>query len=566
MVRVRHLIACVVGVVCVFGAVSSARAQTPPKAGESFSSITTNGIWTWYGEPKAVYYEGVHKRTYMAWNSNNGIQYAGYYDHETNTTSQVALPRHYPNDDHNHPSLIVRPDGRVMIFHTGHDGREIAEYISKQPEDLSALDTFTVKIVDWCCYPNVCFLKNEGTQGRYYLFFRDSAQEPWFRTSDDWGKTWAVEKHLYTNKPQGYKPYFKCASNGIDEIHIDVERENRAGGGSIPTYYMKYKNGAFYQASGKLITTIDNLPIVNTVLDTVIYPGSYGCGGTVWDIGYDKNDNPIILYDLFKGDHIHIYWYLHWNGSSWDKHPLLNSGDNMGAQGQFAGGFTLDHENPNVIYLSHQMGVKAGTKPFTLSDPTPANYAKNLTTSSYVNTDSVFELSKWTTCDGGLTWDTVAITRNSTAKNTRPCVPRGHKDSQKINLIWLDGIYTSMGGTGFNMAVRMYPVSEPIPASPSCATPVGPQPVSGHQALLPVPQIRMSKTGLAFTLAKPSRSSLTLYSLSGSLIADFSNTVRHMSAGPATLSADRIPVTSGMVIAVFNDGEMVTKAHIILTK
>ena len=173
----------------VFAFPQKLHAQTIPQPGENFTAITNNGMWTWYGEPKAVYYKGVHRRTYIGWNTNisSGAQYVGYYDHDTKTTAQVELPRHYPADDHNHPMVIVRPDGRIMIFHTGHDGKEISEYISKNPEDITALDTFTVTILDWCCYPNVCFLKNEGTQGRYYLFFRDLNQEPWFRTSDDWG-------------------------------------------------------------------------------------------------------------------------------------------------------------------------------------------------------------------------------------------------------------------------------------------------------------------------------------------------------------------------------------------
>ena len=544
---------------CLFFAVScliplQPAAQTIPQPGETFTSITDNGVWTWYGNPKAVYYAGTHKRTYVAWTSNTTNQYLGYYDHDTKTTSQVLLPWHYPADDHNHPCVIVRPDGRIMTFQSGHDGTQVSECISKQPEDISALDTFTVKILAWACYPSICFLKNEGTIGRYYLFFRDQNQEPWFRTSDDWGKTWGTEMHLYTNNPAGYKPYFTCASNGIDEIHIDVERENRAIGGTVPTYYMKYKNGSFYQASGKLIATMAQLPIVNTVLDTVIYPGAYGAGGTVWDIAYDKNDNPVILYDMFFSNNaIHVYWYLRWTGSYWFKRPLVNSGANDGVTGQqFCGGMTFDHENPNIIYLSRQ-SVKPSATPFNLADTTFANY-KKISTANFVTVNPNFELDKWTTADSGLTWDSVAITRGSAAKNVRPSVPRGHIDGMNINLVWLDGTLTSMSGDGYNMSVRMYPTDKVVPAIS-----VSPNGKAGQE-------LRIAGSRVAFTLVKPGFSSLRIYSLKGLLVADFSSDLRRMSAGPASIPVERIHAVGGAYAVVFNNGESRQKTSIVLTR
>ncbi|HUI93859.1 MAG TPA: BNR-4 repeat-containing protein [Chitinivibrionales bacterium] len=549
---------------CVFASIISCafftpllHAQTIPQPGENFTAITDNGMWTWYGEPKAVYYEGTHRRTYIGWNTNisSGAQYVGYYDHDTKTTASVELPRHYPADDHNHPSVIVRPDGRIMIFHTGHDGKEISEYISKQPEDISALDTFTVTIEDWCCYPDVSFLSKEGTQGRYYLFFRDSLQEPHFRTSDDWGKTWAKEQWLYTNNPHGYKPYFKCASNGVDEIHMDIERENRAGGGSIPTYYMKYKNGAFYQASGKLIATIDQLPIVNTVLDTVIMPGNYGGGGTVWDIMYDANDNPCILYDMFFANNaIHVYWYLRWTGSYWFKRPLVNSGANDGVSGQqFCGGFTFDHENPNVIYMSRQ-SVKPSATPFNLADTSFANY-KKISTADFVTVNTQFEIDKWTTADGGLTWDSVAITRGSANKNLRPCVPRGHKDNMNINLIWLDGTCTSMGGDGYNMAVRMYPTDR----ADAMAAPVIP-------AKLVSRDIAISPRGITVTLLRPAASSLRVYTLNGTLAADLTPLLRGMAAGIGILPLSALKLGNGTYVAKLDNGNSTAERNVVIIR
>ena len=34
---------------------------------ESYQSLTLNGAWCWFSDPRAVYYEGLHNRTYAGW-------------------------------------------------------------------------------------------------------------------------------------------------------------------------------------------------------------------------------------------------------------------------------------------------------------------------------------------------------------------------------------------------------------------------------------------------------------------------------------------------------------------
>ena len=72
----RSVVAFSLAMICA-GFVSSVSAQGIPKPGEQFSSITKDAIYTWYAEPKAIYYEGTHKRTYMAWNTSTGTKGIG---------------------------------------------------------------------------------------------------------------------------------------------------------------------------------------------------------------------------------------------------------------------------------------------------------------------------------------------------------------------------------------------------------------------------------------------------------------------------------------------------------
>jgi len=443
------------------------KAQGIPKPGEDFISITKDGMWTWYGEPKAVYFEGKYRRTYMTWTQRSGTKGIAYYDHDTKDTMVRDLPKMpYGGDDHNHPSIIMRPDGKILIFCTGHDGTEVTELISKNPEDITEWEPAIYPASkSWFCYPNAIFLKDEGDSGRFYLFFRDSLQEPWFTTSDDWGRTWKNPRyhlfHVSTYPNSAYKPYVKYASNNKDEIHIVIERQNRQGNAAEkPIYFAKYKKGVFYSVDGKQIATINQLPLLDTQLDTIFYAYRFGCSNTCYDVAIDSFGNPVIVMDMFKGTDINIYWYMRWTGKSWYKRPLINSGAYRGAQSGFAAGITLDHENPNILYMCRQILKEAAT-PFNIMDTSYTNYTNNLSASKWIVIDSVHELDKWVTKDGGVTWDTIPITRNSANKNFLPCVPRNHKEANaRVNLIWLNGIYTSMSPDGYNAAVRMFPFKD----------------------------------------------------------------------------------------------------------
>jgi hypothetical protein len=501
-------------------------AQAIPKPGEQFQAASTDGMWTWYGEPKAVYYEGKYRRTYMTWTKGTGEKEVVYYDHDSLKLVSAITPKMpYNGSDHNHPSIIARPDGRLAIFCSGHDGGEITEYISKNPEDISSWDgPYYPGGKGGYCYMNVMFLKNEGTKGRMYLFFRDNTKLsttdsvsycPSFCTSDDWGVTWSGKTRLYEYVTSAYKPYLKYACDGLSTIHIAIEYQNRQGDGkSRPVYYMKYKGGTFYNAAGKTITTIDKMPVYNTMLDTIFYSYTYGAGfsNTCCDIAYDANNNPVILFCSFQSQTLYEYWYMRWTGTAWYKRPLINSGAYRGAQGGFFAGLTFDHENPNNIYLCRQLLKPSGT-PFNLMDTSVANY-KTLKSTAWTTIDTVHELDRWTTPDGGLTWDTtLAITRNSLNKNMLPCVPRNHKVNMKIDCMWLNGVYTSMSAEGYDCAVRLFPFKdgEKLPQTSA---------LSQAAAQLPAENISVSRSGIAFTVAGASRPVCKMYALDGRRIAD----------------------------------------------
>jgi hypothetical protein len=516
---------CAIAALILFSAVRTQAAL--PRGPDAFPSFTTDGCWTWYGEPKAIYFEGIHKRTYVGWTSQTGKESVAWYDHETGQTAVKVLPRSYGKDDHDHPALIMRPDGRLLVFNTGHDGKEITEFISLQPESIDSFLIVSPYPVsgDWYCYPNALFLKNEGPKGRFFLFHRGLDTDPYFTYSDDWGMTWAKDKHYFANNPHASKPYCKYGTNGTDEIYISIERAHRAG--YNPAYFLKYKGGAFYQVTGEKLGDTNSLPIMNTVIDTM--QAADGWHVTCWDVAEDKKGNAVVLVDKFKGTPVeHHYWYFHWTGSSWFKKELINSGQEVGAEGGFACGFTLDHENANILYMARWIGAAP-------------------------------EIEKWTTCDWGTTWKTQSITTGSAKKNYRPCVPRGHKSGMKCNLVWLYGDYTSL--SGYNTSVKY--LDEVMNDDSSSCTPVAERMTGKATA---AQGITVRPAGIEFTLVNPGTASMLLFSPGGRLAADLTPLLSGKAVGRIFMPYSLMNCNNGTYLVKVNNGRNIETKELVIVR
>jgi hypothetical protein len=104
---------------------------------EGYQSFTFNGSWTWFSDPRAVYYEGEHKRTYAGWIDNYGDVTIAYFDHKTQTIQSSVVYDNLEIDDHNNPSILFDETGRLLVFFNKHNG---GMYLIKStsPESISA--------------------------------------------------------------------------------------------------------------------------------------------------------------------------------------------------------------------------------------------------------------------------------------------------------------------------------------------------------------------------------------------------------------------------------------------
>ncbi len=523
--------------VTFFGGVCVQSAEYP-KTGAACATLATQGCWTWYHDPRAVYYKGTQEKTYVGYfHSDNNPGEAGIasYDHATGAIQTFNLKTNFGFDDHNTTTLTILPDGRIITFYCVHYGAAWYSRISTNPEDISAWGAEkTVNVA--CTYPNVCQLSAENN--RLYLFFRGPSTEggdagmPYYQTSNDGGATWstAVKYFFGGTEAAGMRPYCKYCSNGKDKIYMLIEQDNRNNPPPKPTFFMYYFNGGFYRMNGTLIKTVAQdaaTPIGVNDVDMVFDPANPPDGlsnviGTGWDVALDPDGNPVFVYDIYdntNGGPNHRYYYYRWDGTKWNSHFLVNSGNPMtegNVEVGFGGGLILDHVNPNIVYLS-----------------------------THVN--GVFELERWVTPDKGATWTYWQITSGSAAKNCRPIVPR-NTPGGKIDVVWNYGTYTTWGGP-FSMDVKMYTFDSTKIASGM--TPIK----SGFERRAPKETgFNLLASGLSFTLATPASSTLRIYNIEGRMVSDLTSSVRRMQAGVNAMQYKTVGLARGMYIARLFDG------------
>ena len=383
--------------------------------------FTAGGAWSWFGDPRAVYHEGIHRRTYTGWVAPDGSIQVASYDHDSGRQVIVTLKSRLQIDDHDNPSILVQPDGRLLVFWSTHAGPTMWYRRSLRPEDVTAwepeqtLATNTPGEAGYT-YPNPMQLSAEGN--RIYLFWRGGNFNPSLSTSAD-GNTWTPARTVISNPRQ--RPYVKYASNGRDTIAM-AWTETHPRNMKTSIYYAAYRAGALHRADGSVISTMANLPISPTQGEKVY---DWTTDGKAWvhDVALDQDGHPVIVYATFPTDSDHRYRYARWDGRRWIDRELVRAGGSMsGDPGEpnYSGGITLNHEDPSTVYLSRQV-------------------------------NGSFEIEVWTTRDRGATWSWRRLTPLGGRDNYRPISPRGQRGDD-MDIVWMHGAYPSF--TSFHTALR----------------------------------------------------------------------------------------------------------------
>jgi hypothetical protein len=374
------------------------------------------GAWSWFGDPRAVYYEGAHRRTYVGWIDTHGDVRVASIDADTGERRVVRLKRGLGVDDHNDPSLLLLPDGRLQVFYSPHSGRYLPPRgipsrmyyrTMKRPEDVTSfgsshvLHTNTPGRLGYT-YPNPVYLRSER---RTWLFWRGGNWMPSFSNRGS-GSGWAGARTLVRTR-RGRRPYIKFASNGRDTIDFAFSEDNPSNS-RTGIYYARYRDGRIEGAGGRPIGKLSALPIDEYDADRVRPAKKGRASAWVHDVASDGHGNPAIVYVSYPSTSDLRYRYARWDGRRWIDHEIVKAGGPL--RGRYAGGISLDHESPSIVYLSRRI-------------------------------HGVFEVERWKTDDGGRHWSHRAVTSGSSEDNVRPVTPRG--ETGRDSVVWMRGRYRS---------------------------------------------------------------------------------------------------------------------------
>ncbi len=402
--------------------------KNQPLPASEYNSLTNDGVWCWFSDPRAIYHKGAKECTYAGWVSEQGDIVIGSYNHTSKKIDTFVLHEKLEKDDHNVPSILVRDDGRILAFYSRHSDDDMYMRISTNPEDISQwepvsrmyindVDAFPKGTKNSYTYSNPYQLSQED--GRIYLFYRGMDFKPNVSISDDGGLTWSMAKlfilpeRIYKNR----RPYVKYYSDYKSKVHFLFTDGHPRNEPTNSVYYACYHDGAFYKANGEKMIDFENIPFSPQQADRVYDARQDSVRAWVWDVTVDSDDRPVIVYTRFPKETDHRYHYARWDGQKWQDHEITPAGPwfpqtpegKEERETYYSGGVVLDHENPNVVYLSRKI-------------------------------NGVFEIERWVTDDMGNSWTHAAITRNSQYDNVRPFVPWFSPEDVEPHVFWMTNL------------------------------------------------------------------------------------------------------------------------------
>lgn len=384
----------------------------------SVRDIASDGIWTWFADPRAVYRNGA---TYIMAMDSVGHCLILKHVHATGVTASYDLSGYLEIDDHNNGSLIFLSDGRIVAFFGLHNDPAHRYRVSTNPEDISAWSAVQIRgeAGGPYSYPQPFILSIHPA--KQWLFFRrytdgtGTTRSLAFRTSPDFGTVPAtISAYTDVLRETGARPYCKSVSDGVNKIHFCATsaHPNEATYTSINHFCMQVDasgNPTFHKSDGTQITA----PFVVSDMTRV----DSGSDMKRWnsDIAIGSDGHPRILWMRYpnnNGTDIR-YMYSRWTGAEWTEVEICADGAGLyTVEPYYHGGLCFDAHDADVIYLSAPIS-------------------------------GVREIQQWRTNDNGATWSKVRDITSGTSSgvlNGRPYSPR---DYVGMPVIWWSGRYTS---------------------------------------------------------------------------------------------------------------------------
>ncbi len=403
------------------------------------------GAWCWFGDPRAVTFtndEGTIDVTVIGYIDVHGSIKAMQINNLTGKAQEVLIRTNIQPDDHNNPTFVMIPDGRIVVFYSRHTDEACFWYrVSKEPGDITTFgEEKCLETSANTTYPSPFVMSDDPEH--IYLCWRGIEWHPTIakltlpdENGDmefDFGPYQIVRS---TNTGDNVRPYAKYASNGKDKIYMSYTSTHPDNVSDNWLYFnqIDINTMTVHNIEGTLMRTIANGPlIVDHSSQSHIVDRTGSVRNWLWQVAVAEDGTPVIAnvrIDSSKNNH--KYYYVKWNGTEWVKTFLTDAGGKFhpsNTERCYSGGMSIDTDNPNVMYCSK---------------PVEGLFGK------------VWEIFKYTmSADGTEIVSVEQITENSMKNNVRPWViPNSEGDDLRV--MWMNGDYD------FWMVNSQYPAGYP---------------------------------------------------------------------------------------------------------
>lgn len=408
-----------------------------PEAGEesvqSPYTIAQEGAWCWFADPRALHYRdasGKTDRTYVGYIDAHGAIRAMQYDFLNHRKDEVLIRSYFQPDDHDNPTFLALPDGRIIVFYSRHTDEACFYYrISRLPGDITTLGKeHRLATKHNTTYPSPFILSDDPQH--IYLCWRGINWHPTIgklSLPDEQDEVRFVEEPRQIVQSTGARPYAKYYSNGKDRIfltyttgHPDNELPNH-----LYFNYIRIPSMQLTDVNGRVISDISAGPFRVSKREEYAaqYPATLvdrtDLRAWVWQVCADSLGRPCIAMVRISPDKKqHDYYYAFWTGSEWKKIFLTHAGGHFhqtpNIEHCYSGGMTLDPADPRQVYCSVPVEGRHG---------------------------KVYEILKYTVDpEQGTVSAPQAMTRNSEKNNSRPYLIPGSEKSP-LRLAWMYGDY-----------------------------------------------------------------------------------------------------------------------------
>ncbi|MEF8851107.1 MAG: BNR-4 repeat-containing protein [Haloarculaceae archaeon] len=318
-------------------------------------TVTDDGGWCWFQDPRAVRHRGTHDRTYVGWITRHGDVRVGRYDHAAEAVAAATLHADFEPDDHDDPTIAVRPDGRLLVFYTRHGGSAVHYRCSTAPESVAAFGP--ERHIEPGPDPSVTYPNPRWVDGDLHLFLRNDGTVVDV-VSPDGGETWREQRELVSTGGEGWCVYAKPSRARDGEVHLGLT--HAMGGRDEPHRHVshaRFDGDALRASDGTVLGRVSDrsLPVAVDETTRVFDSEATGDDAWVWDSS-TAGGVPQLAYVRLVAPDDHRYRYARWDGTDWADEFLCHGGshivDGDSDERYYSGGVVLDHDSPGVCYAS----------------------------------------------------------------------------------------------------------------------------------------------------------------------------------------------------------------------